>query len=99
MSNVPLSTSHLGQKFHSANRSTSFVFNNSEHGANLFGLKAFGNIYSRIGNPTVDVCEQRIAALEGGVAAVCTASGMAAQTMAILTLAEAGDNIVTTSFL
>ncbi|ETW76576.1 hypothetical protein HETIRDRAFT_429979 [Heterobasidion irregulare TC 32-1] len=78
---------------------TSFVFNDSAHGADLFGLRAFGNIYSRIGNPTVDVFEKRVAALEGGVAAVATSSGQAAQFMAIGTLASAGDNIVSTSYL
>ncbi|GAB5518316.1 MAG: O-acetylhomoserine aminocarboxypropyltransferase/cysteine synthase [Rhodothermales bacterium] len=78
---------------------TSFVFNDAEHGANLFALKEFGNIYTRIMNPTTDVFEQRIAALEGGVAAVATASGQAAQFLALTTLAEAGDNIVSTSFL
>ncbi|GLB42666.1 putative degT/DnrJ/EryC1/StrS aminotransferase family protein [Lyophyllum shimeji] len=79
--------------------STSFVFNNSEHGADLFGLRAPGHIYSRIGNPTVDVFEKRIAALEGGAAAVATSSGQSAQFMAILNIAGAGDNIVSTSFL
>jgi O-acetylhomoserine/O-acetylserine sulfhydrylase len=78
---------------------TSFVFNDSAHGADLFGLRAFGNIYSRIGNPTVDVFEKRVAALEGGVAAVAAASGQAAQFMAISTIAGAGDNIVSTSYL
>lgn len=73
---------------------SSFVFESPEHAADLFGLKAFGNIYTRINNPTTDVFERRIAALEGGVAAVATASGQAAQTLAILNLAEAGDNIV-----
>ncbi|KAF9304081.1 Homocysteine synthase [Mortierella antarctica] len=79
--------------------SSSFVFNSSEHGANLFGLKEFGNIYSRIGNPTTDVFEKRIAALEGGVAAVATSSGQAAQFLAISTLAQAGDNIIASSHL
>ncbi|KAI0300702.1 O-acetylhomoserine ami [Multifurca ochricompacta] len=79
--------------------STSFVFNDSAHGADLFGLRSFGNIYSRIGNPTVDVFEKRIAALEGGVAAVAASSGQAAQFMAISAIAGAGDNIVSTSFL
>ncbi|KAI0250230.1 O-acetylhomoserine ami [Lactifluus subvellereus] len=79
--------------------STSFVFNNSEHAADLFGLRATGNVYSRIGNPTVDVFEQRIAALEGGAAAVAASSGHAAQFMAISTIAGAGDNIVSTSYL
>jgi len=79
--------------------STSFVFNDSTHGADLFSLKAFGHIYSRIGNPTVDVFENRIAALEGGVAAVATASGQSAQFLAISTIASAGDNIVSTSYL
>ncbi|KIV98651.1 O-acetylhomoserine (thiol)-lyase, variant [Verruconis gallopava] len=78
---------------------TSFVFNDSAHGARLFGLKEFGNIYSRIMNPTVDVFEKRIAALEGGVAAVATSSGQAAQFMTIAALAHAGDNIVSTSNL
>ncbi|UZJ57491.1 hypothetical protein CBS101457_006811 [Exobasidium rhododendri] len=79
--------------------STSFVFNNSEHGANLFGLREFGNIYSRLMNPTNDVFEKRIAALEGGVAAVAAASGQSAQAMALLSLASVGDNIVSTSYL
>lgn len=78
---------------------TSYVFNDSAHGARLFGLKEFGNIYSRIMNPTVDVFEKRIAALEGGVAALATSSGQAAQFIAINTLAHAGDNIVSTSNL
>lgn len=73
---------------------SSFVFESPEHAADLFGLKAFGNIYTRINNPTTDVFEKRIAALEGGVAAVAVASGQAAQTLAILNLAEAGQNIV-----
>ncbi|KAK4167406.1 Cys/Met metabolism PLP-dependent enzyme-domain-containing protein [Cladorrhinum sp. PSN259] len=79
--------------------STSFVFNDSAHGARLFGLKEFGNIYSRIMNPTVDVFEKRIAALEGGVAAVATSSGQAAQFMAVAALAHTGDNIISTSNL
>ncbi|KAK0740230.1 hypothetical protein B0T18DRAFT_204808 [Schizothecium vesticola] len=78
---------------------TSFVFNDSAHGARLFGLKEFGNIYSRIMNPTVDVFEKRVAALEGGVAALATSSGQAAQFLTIATLAHAGDNIVSTSNL
>ncbi|CAK1362048.1 unnamed protein product [Cercospora beticola] len=78
---------------------TSYVFNDSAHGARLFGLKEFGNIYSRIMNPTVDVLEKRIAALEGGVAALATASGQAAQFMTIAALAHAGDNIISTSNL
>jgi O-acetylhomoserine (thiol)-lyase len=73
---------------------SSYVFDSPAHAADLFGLKAFGNIYSRIMNPTNDVFEQRIAALEGGVAAVATSSGQAAQTLALLNLAEAGNNIV-----
>ncbi|CEJ81632.1 Putative Homocysteine synthase CysD [[Torrubiella] hemipterigena] len=78
---------------------TSFTFNDSAHGARLFGLKEFGNIYSRIMNPTVDVFEKRIAALEGGVAALAASSGQAAQFITISTLAHAGDNIVSTSNL
>jgi O-acetylhomoserine (thiol)-lyase len=80
-------------------QTTSYVFNNSEHAANLFGLKEFGNIYTRIMNPTTDVFEKRIAALEGGVAALATASGQAAQFLAITNIAESGDNIVSTSHL
>jgi O-acetylhomoserine/O-acetylserine sulfhydrylase len=80
-------------------QTTSYVFNNAEHAANLFGLKEFGNIYTRIMNPTTDVFEKRIAALEGGVAAVAVASGQAAQFLTITSLAQAGDNIVSTSYL
>ncbi|KAJ7895456.1 Cys/Met metabolism PLP-dependent enzyme-domain-containing protein [Mycena olivaceomarginata] len=72
----------------------SFSFNSSAHGADLFALRDFGNIYSRIGNPTVDVFEKRVAALEGGVAAVAAASGQSAQLLALAALAETGDNIV-----
>ena len=75
---------------------TSYVFKSPEHAANLFALKEFGNIYSRIMNPTVDVLEKRLAALEGGKAALATASGHAAQFLALTTLAQAGDNIVST---
>ncbi|KAF2456772.1 Cys/Met metabolism PLP-dependent enzyme-domain-containing protein [Lineolata rhizophorae] len=78
---------------------TSYVFNDSAHAARLFGLKEFGNIYSRIMNPTVDVFEKRLAALEGGVAAVAASSGQSAQFMAIAALAHTGDNIVSTSNL
>jgi OAH/OAS sulfhydrylase len=80
-------------------QTTSYVFNDTEHAATLFALKDFGNIYTRIMNPTTDVFEKRIAALEGGVAAVATSSGQAAQFLAIATIAQAGDNIVSTSFL
>jgi O-acetylhomoserine (thiol)-lyase len=73
---------------------TSYVFNNTDHAANLFGLREFGNIYTRIMNPTTDVFEKRIAALEGGAAALAVASGQAAETLTILNLARAGDNIV-----
>ncbi|KAG5993277.1 hypothetical protein E4U52_002098 [Claviceps spartinae] len=78
---------------------TSFTFDDSAHGARLFGLKEFGNIYSRMMNPTVDVFEKRMAALEGGVAALAASSGQGAQFMAIATLARAGDNIVSTTNL
>jgi len=77
-------------------QTTSYQFNDTEHAATLFALKDFGNIYTRIMNPTTDVFEIRIAALEGGAAAVATASGQAAQFLAIITLAQAGDNIVST---
>ncbi|KAK7888452.1 Homocysteine/cysteine synthase [Exophiala xenobiotica] len=80
-------------------QTTSYTFNDSAHGARLFGLKEFGNIYSRIMNPTVDVLEKRIAALEGGIAAVAASSGQSAQFMTIIALAHAGDNIVSTSNL
>ncbi|KAG2182500.1 hypothetical protein INT43_007431, partial [Umbelopsis isabellina] len=79
--------------------SSSFVFNNTQHGADLFALKAFGNIYSRIMNPTNDVFEKRVAALEGGAAAIATSSGQAAQYMTIATLAKTGDNIVSSATL
>ncbi len=80
-------------------QTTSYNFKNTEHAANLFGLREFGNIYTRIMNPTTDVFEKRLAALEGGTAAVATASGQAAQFLAITNLAQAGDNIVSTQFL
>ncbi|MBX2967443.1 MAG: O-acetylhomoserine aminocarboxypropyltransferase/cysteine synthase [Cyclobacteriaceae bacterium] len=80
-------------------QTTSYTFNNSEHGANLFALKEFGNIYTRIMNPTTDVLEKRIAALEGGVAALAVGSGQAAQFIALNNILQAGDNFVTTSFL
>ena len=80
-------------------QTTSYVFKNSEHGANLFALKEFGNIYTRLMNPTTDVFEQRVAALEGGVAAVATASGHSAQFLALNNILQAGDNFVTSPFL
>jgi O-acetylhomoserine/O-acetylserine sulfhydrylase len=80
-------------------QTTSYTFDDADHGARLFALQEFGNIYTRIMNPTTDVFEQRIAALEGGVAALATASGQAAQFLAITTLAESGDNIVTSGSL
>jgi len=93
---------HAGQEVESTTKSravpiyqtTSFVFDNSEHGANLFALKEFGNIYTRIMNPTTDVFEKRVAALEGGVAAVAVASGQAAQFLALNNILESGDNFV-----
>jgi O-acetylhomoserine (thiol)-lyase len=80
-------------------QTTSFLFDDSEDAAELFALKKFGNIYTRIMNPTTDVFEKRIAALEGGVAALATASGQSAQLLAITTVAQAGENIVATSLL
>ncbi len=80
-------------------QTTSYVFDSSEHAANLFGLKEFGNIYTRIMNPTTDVFEKRIASLEGGVAALAVGSGQAAQFIALNNILEAGDNFVSTSFL
>ena len=80
-------------------QTTSYQFRDTEHAANLFALKEFGNIYTRIMNPTNDVLEQRLASLEGGVGALVTSSGHAAQTMAILTICQAGDHIVSSSRL
>src|SRR6185436_17742339 len=93
---------HAGQEIDPTTRSravpiyqtTSYTFKDSEHGANLFALKEFGNIYTRIQNPTTDVFEKRIAALEGGVAAVATGSGQAAQFLALTNILQSGDNFV-----
>lgn len=98
---------HAGQEIDPTTRSravpiyqtTSYTFKNSKHGANLFALQEFGNIYTRIMNPTTDVFEKRIAALEGGVAAVATGSGQAAQLLALHNILEAGQNFVSTSHL
>src|SRR5437588_4563346 len=80
-------------------QTTSYLFDNADHAARLFALQEFGNIYTRIMNPTTDVLEKRIAALEGGVAGLALASGQAAETLTILTLARAGDEIVSTTSL
>ncbi len=98
---------HAGQEADAGTKSravpifqtTSYVFDDTNHAANLFGLKEFGNIYTRIMNPTTDVFEKRIAALEGGVAALATASGQAAQFLALTNFLSQGDNFVSTSFL
>jgi O-acetylhomoserine/O-acetylserine sulfhydrylase len=98
---------HAGQEVDETTRSravpiyqtTSYTFKNSEHGANLFALKEFGNIYTRIMNPTTDVFEKRVAALEGGVAALAVGSGQAAQFVALNNILQSGDNFVTTTFL
>ena len=98
---------HAGQEVEGTTKSravpiyqtTSYVFDDSDHAARLFGLQEFGNIYTRIMNPTTDVFEKRVAALEGGVAAVATSSGQAAQLLALTTLAQAGDEIVSSSYL
>ena len=98
---------HAGQKVDPATNAravpvyltTSYVFDDAAHAARLFGLQEFGNIYTRIMNPTTDVFEQRVAALEGGAAALGLASGQAAETLAILNLARAGDNLVSSSSL
>lgn len=98
---------HAGQEIDETTRSravpiyqtSSYTFKDSEHGANLFALKEFGNIYTRIMNPTTDVFEKRIAALEGGVAALAVGSGQAAQFIALNNIVQAGENIVSTSFL
>jgi O-acetylhomoserine (thiol)-lyase len=80
-------------------QTTSYVFNDSDHASNLFGLKEFGNIYTRIMNPTTDVFEKRMAALEGGVAALATSSGQSAQFLALTNIVETGENIISTSYL
>src|SRR5690606_15782486 len=80
-------------------QTTSYTFDDADHAARLFGLQEFGNIYTRIMNPTTDVFEQRVAALEGGLAAVGTASGQSAQLLTFATLLQAGDHIVSTSYL
>ena len=80
-------------------QTTSYLFDDSDHAARLFGLQEFGNVYTRLMNPTTDVFEKRIAALEGGVAGLATASGQAAETLVIQTLASAGDEIVSTTSL
>lgn len=98
---------HAGQEIESTTKSrvtplyqtASYHFDNSKHAANLFGLKEFGNIYTRIMNPTTDVFEKRVAALEGGTAAVATSSGQAAQFLALTTILKQGDNFVTSSQL
>lgn len=98
---------HAGQKTDATTNSravpiyqtTSYVFNDAEHAANLFALKEFGNIYTRIMNPTSDVFEQRIAALEGGVAGLAVASGHAAQFLVFTTILDLGDNLVTSPYL
>ncbi|HYQ93410.1 MAG TPA: PLP-dependent transferase, partial [Burkholderiales bacterium] len=80
-------------------QTTSYVFDSADHAASLFNLQTFGNVYTRLSNPTTAVLEERVAALEGGRAAVATASGQAAEMTAILTLCEAGDHIVSASTL
>ncbi|MCC7025114.1 MAG: aminotransferase class I/II-fold pyridoxal phosphate-dependent enzyme, partial [Thermomicrobiales bacterium] len=98
---------HAGQEVDAVTKSravpiyqtTSYVFDSPDHAASLFGLQQFGNIYTRIMNPTTDVLEKRVAALEGGVGALALASGQAAETLAILNIAEAGDEIVSTTSL
>lgn len=80
-------------------QTTSYVFNDSDHAARLFALQEFGNVYTRLMNPTTDVFEKRVAALEGGVAGLATASGQAAETLVIQTLASAGEEIVSTTSL
>jgi O-acetylhomoserine (thiol)-lyase len=109
MSNLHFETLqlHAGQEIDPTTRSravpiyqtTSYTFRDSEHGANLFALKEFGNIYTRIMNPTTDVFEKRIAALEGGVAALATGSGQASQFLALNNILQSGDNFVSTTFL
>lgn len=109
MSNLHFETLqlHAGQEIDETTRSravpiyqtTSYTFKDSEHGANLFALKEFGNIYTRIMNPTTDVFEKRVAALEGGVAGLAVGSGQASQFIALNNILQTGDNFVSTSFL
>ncbi|MCC6684464.1 MAG: O-acetylhomoserine aminocarboxypropyltransferase/cysteine synthase [Bacteroidia bacterium] len=109
MSNLHFETLqlHAGQEVDASTKSravpiyqtTSYVFDNADHAANLFGLKEFGNIYTRIMNPTTDVFEKRVAALEAGVAALAVGSGQAAQFIALNNILQAGDNFISTSFL
>ena len=111
MSDKPLSLEtlalHAGQEPDPATNSravpiyatTSYTFNSTDHAAALFGLAEFGNIYSRLMNPTVDVLEKRLAAMDGGVTGLCFASGQSAITAAILTLAHSGQNIVSSTSL
>src|SRR5881275_140299 len=80
-------------------QTTSYLFNDADHAARLFALQEFGNIYTRIMNPTTDVFEKRVAAIEGGAAALATASGQAAETLTITTLASAGEEIISTTSL
>src|SRR5580693_9801567 len=80
-------------------QTTSYVFQDADHAGRLFALQEFGNVYTRLMNPTTDVFEKRVAALEGGVAGLATASGQAAETLAIQTLASAGEEIVSTTSL
>lgn len=98
---------HAGQEIEATTNSravpiyqtTSYAFKDADHAANLFGLREFGNIYTRIMNPTTDVFEKRVAALEGGIAALATASGQSAQFIALSNILQAGDNFVSTSYL
>ncbi|HEX2983527.1 MAG TPA: PLP-dependent transferase [Ignavibacteriales bacterium] len=98
---------HAGQEVDGVTKSravpiyqtSSYVFDDANHAADLFALNKFGNIYTRIMNPTTDVFEKRVAALEGGVAALATSSGQAAQLIAITTIVQAGENIVSTPLL
>ena len=109
MSNLRFETLqlHAGQEVDPTTKSravpiyqtTSYSFNSAEHAANLFGLREFGNIYTRIMNPTTDVFEKRMAALEGGVAALATGSGQAAQFLALNNIMQSGDNFISTTFL
>jgi O-acetylhomoserine (thiol)-lyase len=80
-------------------QTTSYVFHNTEHAANLFALKELGNIYSRIMNPTNDIFERRVAAIEGGTGALAASSGQAAETFALLNITRVGDNIVSANNL
>src|ERR1700692_4537348 len=95
----PIPDSATGARALPIYQTTSFVFDSADHAANLFNLQTFGNVYSRLSNPTVAALEERVAALAGGPAALASASGMAAEAMALLSLLQQGDHVVAAAAL